>query len=117
MGVVLPLFGHGSAGCPKSWGLRRTWAMGRSVPGAGEGAGFEAPRSNAPPRVVRPTCRPPGGSARYASAIESPVTWIRISGSGCVAGPAVTSPVAASNVLPWQGQVIAPSVTPFTAQP
>src|SRR6478735_7479006 len=49
--------------------------------------------------------------------MEPPSTRICFSGSGWVAGPPVTSPVAASNVLLWHGQVMTPSAIPFTAHP
>src|SRR3954447_976519 len=52
-----------------------------------------------------------------ASLIESPLTVISTDGSGLVAGPPCTLPSVIEKLLLWQGQLMTPSVTLFTAHP
>ena len=82
------------------------------------------------PRTVRrrvshaATLRPPADTRGRPAApgpqvtvMPSAPTVTLLVGSGLVAGPCFTSPVAMSKVEPWHGQVMTPFDTPLTVQP
>ncbi len=86
----------------------------------GEATGRRPTRRPAAPgdEVARRTIRPDtAGLEPQASVIWSPSTLICCSGSGSLAGPAVTEPSSILNLLPWQGQSIVPFATLATEHP
>src|SRR4051812_20983749 len=69
------------------------------------------------PSVDVATCGHPGCVCGQASEMVVPETVIGFAASGAGAGPPVTEPSAAENLLPWQGQLIGPLATLLTGQP
>ena len=66
--------------------------------------------------AARAVAKPAMGQLRE-NLVRSQPTVTATLGRGEGAGPPITAPVWASNRLPWQGQLITPSLTLSTMQP